>query len=312
MVTSYLVRAQLEFGWEFEKKEDRQKLVRPDHLPVMFGPFKLDVSPNFRFQLIELGWLEPDTKVGSQPDWEYPVSLLYIESRLEVPETEHPEANADDILEQLEALFRLFQPGDIYIRRHGFPWQLQQQYPMFLPTSLDAIHSIKAVPTPVYNRGPYRLDDAAVARFVNFFNLHWDMIHNKPPRLYTALYRFSASYERRTLADRLTELVIALEALFGDDDADSVTYKIALRCASWIYPLGEAREKAFHAVKKVYSDRSNLVHGRRLESTYSATEVQQLEDYVRRALVLFLDQSNNGTPITSGKQLDQLLFLRQN
>lgn len=306
--STYLVRAQLEFDWEFEDKGNRRELRRPHRLPVTFGPFKVDQSPNFEFHLLDLGWLEPDTKEGLHPDWEYPVSLLYVESRLEVPEGSHPQAWVDETLEQLEMLFRLFQPGNIHIRRHGFMWHLTETKPKL--SLFFRYHPPKAEPAPLYDQGPYRLDDTALTKFVDFFNSYWGIVQRKPPLIYTALYRFSASYERRTLADRLTELVIALEALFGDDGADSVTYKIALRCASWIYSPGEARAKAFETIKRIYSDRSRIVHGRKLDSEYSNQEIQHLEDHLRQALIRFLEEHRKGNIISSGKQLDALLFFQ--
>ena len=108
MGETYLVRANLEFGWDFEKREDEQSAKTLKQLPIEFGHFRLDWSPNSEFYLMDLGWIEPDSKGDLHPDWEYPISLLYVESEMEGQSGQHPESAADDTLEQLEAMLRLF------------------------------------------------------------------------------------------------------------------------------------------------------------------------------------------------------------
>ena len=302
MGETYLVRAELEFGWDFEKGEDEKSPKTLKQLPIEFGPFRLDWSPNSEFYLMDLGWLEPDYKGDSHPDWEYPVSLLYIETKVE---GQHPERAADDILELLEAMLRLFQEGDVYLRRHEHMWNLKDGTPEVV---ISIRHRpIKSEPATLYRRGAYRMDDETLGKFIDFFNCYWNIIHQKPQPLYNAMSRFSSSYEKRTLADRLVELVIALEALFGDR-SDSLTYKIALRCSSLLYPPGETRKKVFKAIKEVYADRSAIVHGGRLDSKYSNEKIDQLEDYIRRSIPKFLEQYKKGNPLTSGEELDELLF----
>jgi len=308
MAEPYLVRAKLEFGWEFEERENQKFLKRPSRLPVEFGLFRLDQSPNFEFYLMDLGWLEPDYKGDSHPDWEYPVSLLYVETKVEVQSGLHPQSVADDILEQLEAMLRLFQGGEVCLRRHEYMWHFKERIPKL--ALFFRYRPIKAEPATLYSRGVYRMDDETLGKFIDFFNRYWDIIHQKPQPLYNAAFRFSSSYEKRTLADRLVELVITLEALFGDR-SDSLTYKIALRCSSLLYPPSETREKVFKAIKKVYADRSAIVHGERLDSKYSNEEIDQLEDYIRRSMLKFLEQYKKGNPITSGEELDELLFFRK-
>ena len=108
------------------------------------------------------------------------------------------------------------------------------------------------------------------------------------------------------------ELVIALEALFGDrGKGDGLAYKIALRCSSFLYLPGEAREKAFRTIKKVYDDRSAIVHGGKIDSRYTSSEVDQLEDHVRRSIIKFLEQYKKDRRISTGEELDKLLFFRK-
>jgi len=62
----YLVRAKLEFHWEFDE-ENRQAKV-PKQLPVNFGPFCLDQSPNAKFYLMDLGLIDEVYMEGLKPD----------------------------------------------------------------------------------------------------------------------------------------------------------------------------------------------------------------------------------------------------
>lgn len=311
----YLVRAELQFDWEYKKKGDAEQPLVPHRLPVTLGPFKLDQSPNFEFHLADhLG-----TEHVREVDGAYPFSLLFFEIEVEVPERRDVEARADETLGHVEILLRLFQPGYIYVRRHLFVGAIKEGKPKFsLPLSFSLYWGsppIKPKPESLYGRSPYRFDDAVLARFIEFFNDYWPIMQQKQPRLVTALHRFSSSYERRTLADRLTELVIALEALFGDDDVDSVTYKVALRCASWLYPPSEARAKAFKTLREIYSDRSKILHGRELAPKHSNEEIELFEDYLRQAMKKFLSQFKNGNVtfkkgkmLISNKTMDELLF----
>jgi len=305
----YLVRARLEFGWDFEKGEDEKPPKTLKQLPIEFGPFRLDWSPNSEFYLMDLGWLEPDYKGDLHPDWEYPVSLLYVETKVEVQSGQHPESAADDILEQLEAMLRLFQEGDVCLRRHEYVWDLREGTPK---VAIFIRHRpIKAEPATLYRRGAYRMDDETLGKFVYFFNCYWHIIHQASQPLYNAVFRFSSSYERRTLADRLTELMIAMEVLFGDYEYHR--YKIPLRCACMLYPLGEARKGAFKTIRELYDDRSRILHGDELELGTKCTEdrVNQFEEHVRRSILKFLELHKSGHPITSGTQLDDLLFFEK-
>ncbi|MFH1141136.1 MAG: hypothetical protein V1724_05620 [Chloroflexota bacterium] len=306
MATDYLFTALIE--WETGGSvHDPLQL-----LPVEFGPFKFDQSPNYEVYLVEQGFIDPPLSDELKPDYNYPVSAFHIEIEPELnsPMDRHAEEWCDEKLEQLEALLRLFQPGAIHIRRYGLlstmdNGKLRRVVPLW--TFLSSPE--KPEPAPLYDRGSYRLDDSTLARFIDFFNSYWEIVQTKPTRIHTALYRFSQSYERRNLADRLTELVIALEALFGDEDGDSLTYKIALRGACWNYPSpSEARKKTFERIRKFYSARSQLLHGRELEPKFSNKEVQDLEEFVRQALIRFLKEHERGNVVKSGKQLDDLLF----
>jgi len=303
MHETYLVRAKLDLSWAFEEEDWESKV--PKRLPVEFGPFVLAQSPNKSFHLERLGLIDSVLMEGLQPDGNYPISILYVDLRLEIGKEESPEEMADEMFEQLEAILRLFQAGNVFLRRHYYhTWQLEagglKKVFYLLPTPE------KPEPATLYNRGLYKLDDKTLQQFIGFFNSYWDIIHGKRQPTYNALSRFNSSYEKRNLGDRLIDLIVALEALFGG--GDSLTYKIALRCSCFLYPPGEARAKAFKAIKKVYGDRSAMIHGDKIDSSYTGEEIDQLEEQVRRSITAFLERHRKGYEIKSGEDLDELLF----
>lgn len=294
----YLVRAKFEYDWFIDDADGGKKLIKPEELPKNFGPFIFNISPNADYYLTELGWIN---ERGLQPDWQFPVSLFYIETEIE----RHSESDADEILEQLEVMFRLSQKGDVYIRRHRHVLAIRDG-------KTEPVISLrrwpeKAEPATIYDRGAYPLDDKAMDKFIDFFNLYWDIIHNKPQPLYNAVFHFNTSYERRSVSDRLLELMIAMEALFGDKDYQR--YKIPLRCSCLLFNKGNERKEAFTVIKEFYDERSAIVHGGKLEiNTRLEGKVDQFEGYVRKSILKFLEFYNKGFPIVSGTQLDDLLF----
>ena len=242
------------------------------------------------------------------PHQDYPNSTIYVETKIETTEgsDSNVEEKADEVYEQLEAMLRLFSPGDIFLRRNitvgmrlkgeEFMWGVFVDY-----------RPIKPKPEPLYQREPYKLGDEPLRQFREFFSQYWDVVYQKRQPIYSALYRFSSSYERRVLPDRLIELMIAMEALFGDKEYHR--YKIPLRCACMLYPPGTARKEAFTTIRSFYDERSAILHGGKLElQPNTRTKVGQFEGYVRQSIVKFLELHKGGYTTRTGADLDDLLF----
>ena len=255
----YLVRASLEFLIDFDHANRGQNPAIPHRLPVNMGPFQLDRSPNAEHFLADVGFIDPEQLGRDHPDWEYPVSLLYVESEISVPDKCDPQTEAESKFESLEWLLRLFQPGDVSVRRHNWMWHYGAQGPKL--TLFFNFRPVKPQSTALYERCPYLLRDEDLNCLAAFFESHWDAFSKASDNFKTALRRFNSSYEKRDLADRLLDLVIALDALFGDGEPGSITYKVAMRGASWLYPLGDGRADAFRKIKRLYGLRSRAVHG---------------------------------------------------
>ena len=293
-MTEYLVRAKLEFKFAFENRGTRKHLRSPDSLPIWIGDFKLDQSPNIEFYLDELGLIEPDATRQEHTD--YPVSLLYVERRLQVADKDNPRAKADEAFESLECLLRLFQqPGGISVRRNHYMPRVEGQE--LKDTIFFGGPPIKPVTATLYKRPPYPLDDDVLSKFIQFFNEYWAVLQNDPPAYpTTGLTRFNSSYERRNLADRLLDLVIAMEALFGDGKSGGIAHKVATQCACSLHPPEKERLGVIDLIKKSYVERNKIVHGGQREQRskepvqllISEAEVDKLEDIVRKSLIKFL------------------------
>jgi hypothetical protein len=208
----YLVRAGLEFEFKWQEGVDGNPVLSIPHtLPMELGPFNLDQSPNAMNYLTDLGWIE-EGSTQRAVDHDYPLSFLYVDGKIDVSKGQHPEEAADDMLEQLESVLRLFQKGDVCLRRD--PWRIWRlEGGVTRPEIFLRPRKVKPMPAALYSRGPYSFDDADMGKLADFFNCHWAIIHQKPQPLYSAIWRFSSSYERRTLPDRLVELMISMEAV---------------------------------------------------------------------------------------------------
>ena len=273
--------------------------------PVDVGPFRLDVSPNNDIYFDGVLGIGSERMAHRQVNWDYPVSVLYVDTHLEMPDRESPIPCADERFNRFEQLLRLFQPGAVAVRRHSFVQDVSGGG-FWIETSGN---NVKSSVVTRYERLVYRLDDETMVRFSAFFADYWDALDGRDPSVKLALSRFSSSYERRELSDRLLDLVIALEALFSDGDSGSVTFKIATRCAGWLYPPGENRLSLFRFVKYAYRLRSDAVHGRKRNRQEPTTEdLDRLECVVRASVMKFLDHQKSHQDTPEPKDLDEMMM----
>ena len=301
---NYTARAALEFGSIEQWNCDDCLHAKPVQLPIQTGPFILDHSPNDRIYFEDFFGIDPETTEGRSFDENFPVASLYVDTDFVAEESHSILSLADKQFECFELLLRLFQPGDVSVRRHGDVRDVETGEIWFSWSG----HLSKPVVGTTYHRPAYHVHDDIILGFQRFFNKYWNVLDKVGPSVRLALNRFNSSYERRDLVDRLIDLVIALEALFNDHDPGSVTYKVSFRCASWLRPRGEARFSAFQSIKRAYDARSRVVHARGRENRLEAKQVDDLEYIVRDCLVKFL-----GYQILEGKtpnpnEIDEFLL----
>lgn len=309
MRDKYIFRAGLEWNSEYYGE---YKPIPPTNLPVEIGPFHIDISPNNSYYMVRMGWdtgYSGDVDCDVPPEQDYPNSILYVETTIEVIGKEDEEAKADETFDKLESMFRLFQAGDVLLRRNLTIGMKLGGSELFWACYLDS-RPIRHKVKPLFQLPPYNLDNKTIREFTTFFYEYWDIINQKHRPIYHALIHFTSSYERRTNNERLLELMIAMEALFGDQDYQR--YKIPLRFSCMLFPPGEARKNAFTTIKELYDARSEIVHSGKLElKTSIEMKITQFEEYVRMSIKRFLELEKSGFAVATGPELDELLFFNQ-
>jgi hypothetical protein len=100
------------------------------------------------------------------------------------------------------------------------------------------------------------------------------------------LKRFNSSYNRATKEDKFIDLAISYETLFSrtSDGTDSTTHKLALRYANLVSKEFAERIQYFRKMKKLYQERSNIVHGQSKRNVHSET----MEQNIRKAIIAYL------------------------
>ncbi|OFW01429.1 MAG: hypothetical protein A3G20_00900 [Acidobacteria bacterium RIFCSPLOWO2_12_FULL_59_11] len=229
---------------------------------------------------------------------------------------------AEDEISRLEALFILFRPGyvtlaadhvwlldeepkrewrtaserfwhDLHGRlgdehdEHsaGISWTVDQEREGIRAVG-DNWHSRLDPLSPFERELGYDLRAGEMDSFVSFFTEYWPPLRKAWGGLGVVFDRFKGSCVRLDDADRLIDLMIVLEAIYSESGETS--YKVAARNSSFIFPPGEARQRAFETVHNLYSKRNDILHGRKPKELTSGN-LDLFEDYVRRSIVKLLD-----------------------
>lgn len=319
MAHEYVVRASLDMdiGWMDGARPGVTSARVPTNLPRNFGEFMLNNSPNDLLYLDDIDWFDPENRPELPTEnFLFPRTLFYIEFRIEVDNPDDRYLVADEKLERLEALMRLFQVGYISVRRDGIyvvtdegvknpPGSFRHWFNQELAKSMN----VKPIPYRRDQMSSFDFEDDRFENFIAFFETNWKMSSEKP--FLIPLVWFSKSYEAIMPADRLVALLISLESIFGE--IGETTYKIATRCSCFIYPPGEARQKTSERLKKLYGERSRILHGDRLNLVgVSNEDIDNLEEYSRQALAKLLTLYAQGQKFKNPNSFDRFVFLPWN
>jgi uncharacterized protein YqcC (DUF446 family) len=125
-----------------------------------------------------------------------------------------------------------------------------------------------------------------------------EAITNQDGKLRQAIWRAGVYYEwshRRTDAiDRLISIAIGFESLFSPNDKAELSFRICQTAAQFLGENSLEREEIFSELRKMYSRRSEIVHGtydlkKCLDGQFvTPTELDKWAGYLRRALNGFL------------------------
>jgi len=134
----------------------------------------------------------------------------------------------------------------------------------------------------------YKLDKEEIVLFKQF----WDKFSKIPPNspITTATIRFSEKIERyRKVDDHLIDCFISFEFLFSDGGSES-THKIARRTAVFLEKNKDKRIRIYREMKRAYNERSNIVHGRKIDYKKIAKYYTKVEDYLRNCLRKIIEE----------------------
>lgn len=275
-------------------------------IPVNIGPFRLDWSPNQGIYFADVYGIDSESMGDQSVDHDFPVSALMVEMEGEMPRQGGSVRLADEELATCELLMRLFQPGDVSIRRHGFVYNPEKGSPTLTWMSWGLL-TPKPIAEPLYKRPPFHIHDDTIQALQGFFDEYHPVVSQMPASVQLAFARFNSSYEKRDIVDRLIDLIIALEALFTDDNRGEVTFKVALRCGFWLKPPGNEREALFRTIKRAYGMRSQVVHGRRGKAP-TDKQLEKLEGIVRDCLRKYLNHQVLTEDVPLGDAFDRLML----
>jgi hypothetical protein len=145
---------------------------------------------------------------------------------------------------------------------------------------------------------PYRLGVSDIPEVIRLYeNLRGSSGRAK---LEIALSRFNTSYGRSDYRERVIDLVIALENLFGEETVGQTTevgYRLRMRAARYLGANAEERKHLRKFISQLYTLRSKIVHGdlnandQEIQKIFKrplAEVITDLMDIVRRSLGLLL------------------------
>jgi hypothetical protein len=248
-----------------------------------------------------------------------PAYMLSISTRLNESATsfpEHPDIPTDALFGDVLTAFRLYKTdyigrGNIFDWESGPPTGIGRFGFVIDDRTASMISNGVRAPT-------YKLTVPEVERIADIYkNLRQKGTRSK---LRVALSRFNGSYRRHDPRERIIDLIIAMENLFGDETVGQTTevgYRLRLRAARYLGEDADQRMELFYFIRDLYELRSKIVHGTsdeidEIEKKLSAklnmpmgAVVSKTKDLVRQALVkLIANPSHIGSEFQNKLLLD--------
>lgn len=164
--------------------------------------------------------------------------------------------------------------------------------------------------------GDYELSENEISPFLEL----WNLLEDGAGRFGFGIHRFNLAFDRRLLADRIVDLVIAAESLFlsdlGVQDRGELRFRCALRAAKFIeHPLYGERD-VYRLMRRAYDARSSIVHGGSPKSTSLPDDeaaklpafTDAIEELVRLGLRKALGLKEGGKKLRTAEYWEELLL----
>ena len=201
-------------------------------------------------------------------------NFFHLNRRFEEKELTSALDETSGIFDNVITALRVFQKGIVWFD---------------LIYSVNPIGKSERFPKPVYSSYPpdrlgnwnYNLSKENVPAFKSFWNEFSKAIEKDFVGI--AIRRFSESSEKRRIDDQLIDYFISFEFLFSDGGAES-THKVARRTAVFLEKEMGRRKQIYGDVTKGYNERSNILHGRRIDYEKIGECSHIVEKYLRGCL----------------------------
>lgn len=195
--------------------------------------------------------------------------------------------------DELVTILRLWKPGGV--GRSGWFGRMRRG---------DA-SQVTSSPKPTLRGGRWTLPLEEAPEFRRFFD---ELFPMNSSQFSLATARFDSYFSRPDDLDAFIDLLVALEAAFGDRSPGETGYKIALRAALFLEDDVQERERTFKLLKAAYDKRSGVLHGRAVDADWVRDNVAEVEQRVRRALVAFARLEKGGELVPQAEQWNGHLF----
>jgi uncharacterized protein YozE (UPF0346 family) len=141
----------------------------------------------------------------------------------------------------------------------------------------------------------YELTEEECGEFLDFWETISEQMSDPEEAYRIALDKFSNAFHREKRNDRLLDCVITLEALYlkGGEEGE-MSYRLSQRGALLLSDSPDRAEEIQDTLKSAYSARSNIVHGGKVTSAASKSEIIEILDLTRKSLSEFLKRSDKG------------------
>ena len=293
------------------------RIVKVEAMPQEGEEVPTDVADAMRDSDILAPWLRSLEDGFRQRRDNTPDFMVYVfpggetgKRWLQSREPLHDLREAQMFLDALLAAFRLNKPERVFI-----PPSLMIGAAMPNP-ELDSIFAGEAPVQKEHlvfmDRPPYLLKDEAVYKLRKSDLSELELLCSLAARGFTTrlevpLRRFVGSQEK-TPVEKFVDLLVSLEALYGDDDRAALAHKIAFRASTITVQSVAAREKMFKLLKQAYDRRSKILHGKAADVKWVQQNLSMVEQIVRWSLTWALRRLAKTGRVPGGRDVDTLCF----
>jgi len=130
-----------------------------------------------------------------------------------------------------------------------------------------------------------------VAELIEFYNLYMSSYPEFSNFIKLAISRFNQTRFRKSIEDKLVDIIIAFESLFLNNNPE-LSFRLGYSVAHFICDSPKEKRKIFDNTKKAYNYRSRIVHGSSGVKDFEKIIdlINELKVYFRKSLKIILEK----------------------